>query len=194
MNDHTRKLNGRLRALKVQPPPEPWERVSTHAVNGLTEVGYAEGSDWLLVVSSQGRGLFDCLSGERTDRDYAEPASDVAWYDDVRLVAYGIGAIERQLVRLSGLHGGGLPRCTSDRWSLELVAPDWPITGVVLSPPHQSVYIESHSAGCVKVAEDYEIRAYGFSDTGRSFAVAMNHTLEIYARPDVSQLKFRIET
>ena len=183
MSDHIRKLNSRLRALELQSPPAPWTRVAAHAVGGLLEVGYAEGSDWLLVVSSQGRGLFDCLNGARTARDYAEPAGDVDWYDVVRLAARGIGAIENQIVRLAGLHGGGLPRFTRDGWGLELVAPDWPLTSVILSPAHQTVLIESHSAGCVKVAEDSEIRACGFSETGRSFVVAMSHTVEIYTRP-----------
>ena len=183
MSDHIRKLNSRLRALKSQAPTAPWKRVAAHAVGGLTEIGYAEDSDWLLVVSSQGRGLFDCLSGERTARDYAEPAGDIDWYDEISLVARGIGVIESQLVHLAGLHGGGLPRFTRYGWGLELVAPDWPLTSVILSPPHQTVLIESHSEGCVKVAEDSELRACGFSDTGRSFVVAISHTVEIYTRP-----------
>lgn len=125
MSDHIRELNRRLRALKLQAPSAPWKRVVAHAIGGLTEVGYAEDSDWLLVISSQGRGLFNCLSGERTARDYAAPVGAVDWYDEVRLVARGIGAIENQFVRLAGLHGGGLPRFTRDGWSLETVAPDW---------------------------------------------------------------------
>lgn len=150
-------------------------------------MGYAEGSDWLLVISSQGRGLFDCLIGARIARDYAEPVGATDWYDEIGLIARGISAIENQPVRLAGLHGGGLPRFTKDRWGLELVAPNWPLTGVVLSPPHQSIFVESHSQGCVKISEDSEIRACGFSETGRSFVVAMSHMLEIYARPSYSQ-------
>lgn len=183
MSDYIRKLNSRLRFLNLQAPPAPWERVATHALGGLTEAGYAEGSDWLLVISSRGRGLFNCLSGERAARDYAEPDGDAGWYDEVGLVARGIGAIEGQVVRLAGLHGGGLPRFTRDGWGLELVSPDWPLTGVILSPPHKTVLVESYAGGCLKVAEDSEIRACGFSATGRSFVVAMSHTLEIYTRP-----------
>ena len=185
MSDDIRKLNSRLRALKLQSPAAPWKRLTAHAVGGLTEIGYAEGSDWLLVVSSQGRGLFDCLSGERIARDYAEPAGDVDWYEEVGLVARGIGPVENQFVRLAGLHGGGLPRFTRDGWGVELVAPDWPIMSIILSPPGRTVLVESHSEGCVKVAEDSEIRACGFSETGRSFVVAMSHTVEIYTRPAV---------
>src|SRR3954469_18142200 len=103
MSDHVRKLNDRLLALKLQTPPAPWKRMAAHAVGALTEVGYAENSDLLLVVSSQGRGLFDCLTGERIARDYAEPDGVIDWYDEIRLVARGIAAIENQLVHLAGL-------------------------------------------------------------------------------------------
>lgn len=55
----------RLRTLEVQAPPSPWYKVATYAVGGLLGVGYGEATDLLLVISSQGRSVFDCLTGEK---------------------------------------------------------------------------------------------------------------------------------
>jgi hypothetical protein len=53
----------------VQEPPAPWKHQVTWAVGGLFQVGYVEDSDVLLVLSSAGRGMFDCLVGEKVARD-----------------------------------------------------------------------------------------------------------------------------
>ena len=182
MNDHSLKLNDRLRKMLLEKPLSVWNQVSSFAVGGLTEVGFAENTDYLLVISSNGRGVFDCLTGQRVNRNYESPDDDVDWYDPVQLVASGIGIIENQQIRLSGLHGGGLPRFTSDGWSLELAAPDYPIESVILCPPYKTVFVESFADECVKISEDYEVRATGFSPTGRSFIIAYSHTLNIFAR------------
>jgi hypothetical protein len=47
----------------------PWKKIANHAVGGLFQIGYAEDSDLLLVLSHNGRGIFDCLTGERIARD-----------------------------------------------------------------------------------------------------------------------------
>src|SRR5205807_821088 len=46
-----------------QPPPLPWKETGHYAVGGLTEVGFDDQSELLLVVSQNGRGVFDCTSG-----------------------------------------------------------------------------------------------------------------------------------
>jgi hypothetical protein len=178
---HTTELNDRLRRIKIEPVFPPWQR-TIHAVGGLTEIGYVPASDLLLAVTYSGRGLFDCTSGQRVVRDHTPP-EEGEWYDDTGLLARGIGPADRQLIRLAGLHGGGLPRCARDGWSLELVAPDWPLQSIIIQPPGRCVLIERFAAGCAKIEEDHEIRAFGFSDTGRSFVVAVPHSLMIYSRP-----------
>jgi hypothetical protein len=118
---HTAELNDRLRRIKIEPVLSPWQR-TVHALGGLTEVGYVSATDLLLAVTSTGRGLFDCISGQRVTRDRTPP-EEGGWYDETGLLAQGIGPAEPHLVRLAGLHGGGLPRTARDGWSLELVAP-----------------------------------------------------------------------
>jgi hypothetical protein len=179
------ELRSRLRRFPLGQPPAPWRRVAGHAVGGLTEVGFASGSDLLLVVSSEGRGLFDGRRGDRLARDPTPP--DDGWYDEVRLTASGIGPLRDQLIRLAGLHGGGLSACTNDGWEITRIAPDWPLESIVLDPPGSSVLYEGHSEGCIKIAEGFEMRAHGFSETGLSLVVASSDQIELWPRPDRSK-------
>lgn len=179
---HTAELNERLRHLKAGAVPPPWQRAPVHAVGGLTDVGYVPGSDLLLVVTHTGRGLFDCLSGQRVARDRTPP-EEGGWYDESGLLAQGIGPADRQLIRLAGLHGGGLGHVARDGWSLELIAPDWPLQSIVIQPPGRCVLVERFADGCAKIEEDYGVRAFGFSETGLSFVIAVSHSLMIYFRP-----------
>ena len=136
------ELRSRLRRVPLGPPPAPWRQVVSHAVGGLTEVGFASRSDLLLVVSSQGRGLFDGRSGELAARDPTPPGD--GWYDEVRLTASGIGPVDDQLIRLAGLHGGGLSACTDDGWGITRIDPDWPLESIVLDPTGSSVLYQGH--------------------------------------------------
>jgi hypothetical protein len=105
-------------ASRVQVPQPPWKRLGVWAVGGLFQVGYAEDSDMLLVLSSQGRGVFDCHdANEKVARDYEE-AHD--FFDPVRLVGQGLGPHDGQSVRMAGLFArapidartsAGLGRC-----------------------------------------------------------------------------------
>jgi hypothetical protein len=108
------ELRNRLRFIPLGQPTAPWRPIVRQAVGRVTEIGFVSQSDLLLVVSSQGRGLFDGRSGERIARDSAPP--DDGWYDEVRLTASGIGPVSDQLIRRAGLHGGGLSACTDDGW------------------------------------------------------------------------------
>ncbi len=170
-------LRRRIRQTETRPPMSPWKSSGGSAVGGLEAVGYAENSDLLLVVSSSGRGVFDCVTGERVARDY--DTSD-SWYDWAHLLALGIGPLEGQMIRLAGMDGGGLIAATTDGYRLWLVAPTWPDYRLILSPPQNDLYYNLDA--CVQVEGDYEIRAYGFSETGRSFIIAKNHTLYTFSR------------
>ena len=179
MNDYIRSYIERIRRLPVAAPPEPWKQIAFRAVGGLTEVGFGNDTELLLVVSHNGRGLFDCKTGELISRD-SEP--DGLWHQPLRLLAAGIGSLAGQQVRLAGLLGGGLLKAASDGWSLELVYPDWPDGSLILQPPGASVFLERGSAGCLKIADVEELRAFGFSSSGRTFVVAESHTLRIFGR------------
>jgi hypothetical protein len=171
----------RFRRMQVLPPPPPWRHVGTFGVGGLGSIGFGEGMELLLVESTDGCGVFDCETGERVARDRDHNGS---WEDLIRLRAAGIGPLAGRTVRMAGLHGGGLPQFTIDGWSAEIVCPDWPAASVILSPKTESLWMEDRSRGCVKICELEVLRACGFSDSGRSLAVAeSSHTLYLFHRP-----------
>lgn len=162
--DHLEPLRRRIRTAPIADPPRPWKRIAVHGVGGLTEVGFADDSDYLLVVSCEGRGVIDCRSGERLARDRAEP--DDSWHDERRLRGQGIGPLEGHIIRLAGLHGGGLLNRGRDGWAVEALSLDWPDVSLLLVEPWRSIYEDS--ARFTKLAVEREVRAFGFSETGAS--------------------------
>jgi hypothetical protein len=179
MSNDIDALGDALYELPLRDPPEPWKKSGTFAIGGLLAVGYAAQSDYLLVVSSQGRGVFDCVSGEKVARD----TDDVYKYcDDIRLQAIGIGPIAEQTVHIAGITGGGLTKVTQDGWKLQLLPLNWPDEYIFLEYPHKSLY--NGPENCVKVGTNgaCELRAYGFSETGLSFVIALSCEIVLFTR------------
>jgi hypothetical protein len=148
-------------------------------MGGLTEVGFAKDVDMLLVLSSSGRGVLDCKTGQVIARDKTS-STDSDWYQPTRLEVQGIGPLAGEKIRVAGLLGGGLPQINSENWGLQSVSPDWPLIAIFLSPPVSSVLVESCSKGCVKIAEDFEIRAFGFSPSGKYFVIATSDSVALF--------------
>src|ERR1051326_3798162 len=155
----------------------PWEHIACYAVGGLRSVGFAKDSDLLVVTSSDGTGVFDCLSGEKLARDTeVEPNYE----DEVALRARGIGPLKGIEVAMSGLHGGGLPLATLDGWFLVRTIVNRDLSLITLRPPSEP---GSRVRDYFVLATEEEVRAFGFSYTGMSFVIAEgSHTLEIYRR------------
>jgi hypothetical protein len=162
-----------MAAPAISDVPPPWRPLPVYGVGGLFQVGYAAGTDLLLVLSSQGRGVFDCIAGEKVARDYAE-AHD--FFDPIRLTAAGIGPLDGKAVRMAGLFGGGLPLTTTDGWLLEVQARAWPTHSVFLSAPG------SREPVCIGDDGACEMRACGFSETGQSFVIATSCELAMFTR------------
>ncbi|MRG93420.1 hypothetical protein [Polyangium spumosum] len=178
-------MSRRVRAASVQDPPAPWKRRGVHAVGGLTDVGFGRGSDLLLVVSTSGRGVIDCTGGLRVARDPSVPGpGEDDWQDTFELEVEGIGPLAGQRVRTAGLFGGGLARCTRDGWTVERLALDWPEASLLLLPPGAWIYETrpGRSAEFTKVAVESEVRAWGFSPTGRSLVIATSSDVTVFGR------------
>ena len=93
--------------MPVKAPPAPWgRRQGTWIVGGALQVGYAEDSDLLLVLSHAGRGVFDCLTGEKVARDRDK---DPGTFDLRKLTVRGFGPLEGRIIRTAGLWGAGCP-------------------------------------------------------------------------------------
>jgi hypothetical protein len=176
------QLRARLRAFDNRKLPKPWLRKHVAKVGGLFAVGYAPGSDVVLVVSHDGRGVFNALSGERLARESGQPHS--SWFSEIPYRARGIGPLSDRSLQLSGLHGGGLPTVTGDGWSVEVVPVDWPDHIVFLQPPNRCVLVEDRSAGCTRIDVTEQLRAVGFSETGRSLVVATSSDITFYVRAE----------
>lgn len=168
-----------LVAAPVFLPPSPWRKVGEYAIGGLLAIGYAPQSDYLLVASSQGRGVFDAAHGEKLVRD-ADTSSN--WLNEVQLSAVGIGPVSGQFIRIAGLFGGGLPLTTHDGWRIEVVTSPWPQANVFLVKPHTSLYQRAENGVKVAVSGACEFRVAGFSETGNSFAVATSCDLTLFSR------------
>lgn len=184
-NAHQDQLRARFRSAPLQAPPATWRPLAVLAVGGLTGVGFGlnpdSGEDLILVTSHQGRGVVDCVTGERVARD---PDPEPAWPDDYALTCAGIGPLVGVAVQISGLMGGGLHTTTMNRWTLHVVAPDWPNESVLLSKAGGPYRGEAGSTWWHIHRElSCEIRAAGFSPTGRTLTIASSCTLTLFAQP-----------
>lgn len=178
--EHLRERFDYLDSLRAGDPPPPWRRVGAVPVGGLLQVGFGAGTDLLLILSIAGRGVVDCATGERLardDRDY--------WADPGALEAAGLGPLEGQAVRIAGAGGGGLSTRTDDGWEIELHPLSWPQEELFLCPPGQSMLFQNPGAGrsLVKLRPfPSDLRAFGFSPTGRSLVIATSSDVEIFHR------------
>jgi hypothetical protein len=179
MCKHLKPLQEKLLSLEIEEVTAPWKLVATFAVSGLRSVGFDRESEHLLVISSQGRGVIDCLRGEKIARDYEE-----FYENETSLEAQGIGILSDRTIRMSGLFGGGLPIITEDGWQLECVTLKWPDQMLILLPPNSYLYrsVAGHFDIMTKIFEDSCIRAYGFSYTGRSFVIATTSDVTVFVR------------
>lgn len=185
VDDFRESVRERVRMVPTGPVPVPWQAVGPLAVGGLTEVGVdssPSGDEFVLVVSGTGRGVVS-TAGEVVARDRTDELSD--WYDPIELVAEGIGPLEGKRVRLAGLAGGGLPLGTADGWAVGRYPVDWPDERVIIEPPNTGVLWPGHESGCVGLHGPdalFEVRAAGFSRTGRLLVIATAGDLALYTR------------
>ncbi|WP_045748274.1 hypothetical protein [Actinoplanes rectilineatus] len=165
-----------LRTRPVTEPPAPW-RVRPTRIGGVTGVGFAPGSDLLVVLSHNGVGVFD----PDTARTVAREDDDDTFGDHYPVAVAGIGPFEGRRISLAGLWGGGLRTFTSDGWRVAVVAPDWPGEKVVLVPPGGADPVADPAAALV-IHDGDPVRAAGFSDSGRVLVVATS-SLHLWVRP-----------
>lgn len=178
-NEYQRQLRERLEQLPYSDASPPWRNIGAISIGGLTEIGFAEDSDDLLVVSHQGRGLFDCLTGERLARDPVEFFDNA---DESGLTAPGIGRHEQTIFRMAGLRGGGLATCTRDGWGIHVAHLPWPIHVFFLTSNYKELHDNTGHITKLCNDEPCSFRAAGFSPTGRSLIIATSCELTIYTR------------
>lgn len=186
LSDYQRGLRDRFLAAPVMPAPEPWRQVTagTIAIGGLLGVGFAPdpetGEDLLMVVSSAGHGVFNAASGEKIARD-RDPED--GYPDGPDLTCPGLGPLAGVQVRIAGLFGGGLHTAADDGWAVEVVSPEWPHHQVLLAAGGDFYRGSAGEQWWHIFHADYsELRAAGFSPSGRSLVVATSSDITLWTR------------
>jgi hypothetical protein len=156
--------------------PQPWRHVAHIAVGGLRAIGFDRDSELLLVVSASGKSVVDCRAGVKIARDHDDD-DDGAQFLETR----GVGPLAGQTIRVAGLFGGGLPIRTADGWEIELVATRWPATKIVLVERQRGPQGRQPDVTHT-IATESDLRACGFSYTGKSLVIATPADVAIYSR------------
>jgi hypothetical protein len=90
---HLEALRQKIRNAPVVKKISGWSLITSISVGGLRSVGFDRHTDVLLVVSSQGRGIIDCRSGEKLARD------DEEYFEgEEHLEAEGIGLLQGKII------------------------------------------------------------------------------------------------
>ncbi|MEU9991069.1 hypothetical protein AB0E10_30585 [Streptomyces sp. NPDC048045] len=191
ISEYQQQLRDRFLSVPETAPPAPWEPVlkGRTPIGGLQGIGFAvapdTGHDLVMVVSSQGHGLFDAVTGERMARD-RDPDADDCTPDGVRdLSCPGLGPIAGTPVSIAGLFGGGLHTTSGDGWSLDVVSPEWPHHRVLLSRGGGMPHRGPHGERWWHIFDSNysELRTAGFSPSGRTLAVATSSDITLWTRP-----------
>ncbi|SMX37328.1 hypothetical protein [Octadecabacter ascidiaceicola] len=159
----------------------PWKQAAVLGIGGLNAVGFDRASETMLVTSVNGQSVIDGATGEILYRNRDEDGLDASALKGTRL---DHPADER--FDMAGLYGGGLRTMTDDGWSVERIG-----SYCVLHPAGASVhFLDAKWAEYNKDASFHlvdrsgeEIRAHGFSWTGRTLICATPSTLSIWNRP-----------
>ncbi|TLS45738.1 hypothetical protein FE633_13305 [Streptomyces montanus] len=190
ITEYQQRIRERYLAAPVMAAPTPWRSVQDRRIpiGGLLGIGFAvhpvTGHELVMVVSHNGHGLFDAVTGEKIARDHDPDTATSTPDAHPDLACPGLGPVAGTPVRISGLFGGGLHRTTPDGWTLDVVSPDWPHDRVILSadggahqgPPGGTWWHVFHS--------NYsELRTAGFSPSGCTMAVATSSDLTLWTRP-----------
>ncbi|AQZ60221.1 unnamed protein product [[Actinomadura] parvosata subsp. kistnae] len=188
ITEYQQRLRRHFLAAPVVPAPDPWQQVPAGgtAVGGLLGIGFAvhpeSGRDLVMVVSSDGYGLFDAVTGEKIARDRDPGLSTPDASPD--LTCPGLGPIAGMRVHIAGLYGGGLHHTTQDGWGLDVIVPEWPHERVLLSR-YGDIYRDPPGKGWWHIFHvvSSTFRAAGFSPSGRTLAVATSSDLILWTRP-----------
>ncbi|WP_328873487.1 hypothetical protein OHT76_27285 [Streptomyces sp. NBC_00287] len=188
---YQQRLRDRLLAAPEVPAPEPWRPVFQPMpyapVGGLLGIGFAThpdtGHDLVMVVSHDGHGLFDAVTGEKIARD-RDPDPETDTPDTAAdLTCPGLGPIAGTRVHIAGLFGGGLHTGT-DGWQVDVQTPEWPNERVLLSNGHGQFHNSPHGEGWWHIFHSSysTFRAAGFSPSGETLAVATSSDLTVWTR------------
>ena len=162
---------------------ETWKKGNIWAIGGLREIGFVSNSDLLMILSSNGRSIFDCVKDEKIGRDYFDYYSE-NWNSETGSVD-GFGILENEKIKCGGFeYPDILKKKTRDKWEVIVeneIRADWQNQKTMA----QVMYLKNHISD-KKIEVDvfhYGInRGYGFSETGNSFVIGTSSEITIWNR------------
>ncbi|MGJ3227083.1 hypothetical protein ACQEUV_17225 [Micromonospora aurantiaca (nom. illeg.)] len=187
MREHQQQLRDRFLAAQVMPTPEPWLALPTPhkyiPVGGLLGVGFAQRRRH--PHGRLPRRPRPVRSGQRARRPpaIANPIRTSVFRPGRTCPAPGFGPLADTRVRIAGLFGGGLHTTTEDGWTVDIVAPDWPDERAMLSI-NGDIYRGTVGTHWWPIVDSNysELRAAGFSASGRTLVVATSSDITLWHR------------
>lgn len=146
-----------------------WRRVALFAVGGLTDVGFSTDEAYVLIASHSGRGVVSTASGELVARDDTFPEASDPWRSTDSRRVRGIGRLADADVEMHGLWGSELVQHTAD-------------AAVVVEKAGERVSLKVARRDYVIDRPVTEIRAVGFSASGRHLVLATSSDLTLLHR------------
>ena len=160
-----------------------WIKRNSWAIGGLRELGFKPDTDYLMVLSSQGRGLFDCLKNEKIARDPYD-YYNMEWNSETGKVK-GIGIFEGEEIICGGFEFPNVfPSSTTDGWVISIKTElrlNWKNEEL----PAEVLYLRNDLSNQNQELAFFHYgldRGYGFSDTGRSFVIGTSSDLCVFTR------------
>lgn len=156
-----------------------WNKIALYGVGGLREIGFYKNTNLILVLSGQGRGLFDCSTGEKIARDKSDYYTE-KWDSNTGIVE-GIADLKDELIICGGFeYPDKLNKETyyGDKISIKKETRKiWNGSNAEC----EIIYIESNNDKVEVYFSAYGInRAFGFSNTGETFVMATSSDLHIW--------------
>jgi len=160
-----------------------WKKIGHQPVGGMREAGFIELTDYLIVLGSQGRTIFDCLTNVKTERDRQDYYLE-NWNSDSGIIE-GIGKFKDKEIVCGGFeYPEQLLKSTNDNWIIQIqnenranYKKEIKMAEVMyLFNPKINSKIE------VNVFHYSITRAYGFSPTGKSFVITESDGITMWTR------------
>ena len=147
-----------------------WSKPIIFSVGVLTEIGFHDDWNYLLVVSYQGRSVIDCDNMTKVARDNTQLNTDD--FNESKRTIKGIGPIKNKNIHCVGLWGGNIAQSTQDGWQVTVKKDDV----VIFTSPNGDV------SQLTKPLT--ELRAVGFSHNGKLMIYATSSEIVCYVRSD----------
>lgn len=179
-SDESYRKKLREEALGLRPETPPLWSLSTYIhAGGVIAAGW-DSREHIVLISHDGYSVSNPDTGERLIRD-PDPTTGYGGLSPTGL-EFTIPRTGETIPIFGIFGGGGILVSPYDRWQLEIIAPDWPDTEVILREPvsGKRTYFEGAHRLDLRLAGT--LRGCGFSPSGRYFMVVASDGVTVFLR------------